>query len=326
MKKIVLGTLLVVLLGMGIFFAGPKPSPPNYLKDLPVLATPLTTLDDSLELYEEHAGALPCAYAEIVWKDSIRKTPLSLLYLHGFSATKHEGDTLIGSLANEYGMNVFYNRMAGHGLKELDAERMKTFTAERAWNKVLYDFKLARKLGNKVLIVSCSTGSPLALRLAALYPESIAGVVNYSPNMGLPDPSTRLLNGPWGLELVQAISGQPYRKLESPSTPELLCKPHAYAWESVVQMQHLVETILTDKLLEQIKTPVLNVVWYENDSLQDNVIDVSMAKTMHDKLGSPSKHWVETAARNHVLHHYQRSEDLSTVVQHTRLFIEDLSQ
>ena len=322
MKKL-LRILSVLMVALALAFSmGPKPDQPVFLNELPVLASPFEEIEDSIHNYESQHNALECAYTEVFWSDSLRQTEYSFLYLHGFSATKHEGDSFRYILPEEYGMNAVFNRMAGHGLKENDAERMSTFTAENAWNKALYDFALAKKLGRKVVLGSCSTGSLLALRLAKLFPDDVAAVLNYSPNMGLPDPNSVLLNGPWGLQLIKAISGTEYRIVpERADGIRIVCKPMAYSWESVVQMQHLVETAISEQELNAIQVPVLNMVWYEDEEHQDYVIDVAKAKAMHEALGGQKK-WVTTAAKEHVIVNHQLSKDLETVYAETYSFLD----
>ncbi|MGB1266991.1 MAG: alpha/beta hydrolase [Schleiferiaceae bacterium] len=322
MKKLlrILSVLMVAL--VIAFLMGPKPDQPVFLNELPVLASPFEEIEDSIYNFESQHNALECAYTEVFWSDSLRQTEYSFLYLHGFSATKHEGDSFRYILPEEYGMNAVFNRMAGHGLKENDVERMSTYTAENAWNKALYDFALAKKLGRKVVLGSCSTGSLLALRLAKLFPDDVAAVLNYSPNMGLPDPNSVLLNGPWGLQLIKAISGTEYRIVpERADGIRIVCKPMAYSWESVVQMQHLVETAISEQELNEIQVPVLNMVWYEDEEHQDYVIDVAKAKAMHEALGGQKK-WVTTAAKEHVIVNHQLSKDLETVYAETYSFLD----
>jgi esterase/lipase len=324
MKKALYVLLVLIAVVATAFFLGPKPAPAVYSEDLPVITLALKELEDSVNTFELNTGALECAYTEILWADSIRQTDYVFLYLHGFSATKHEGDTLRYMLPKRYGMNALYNRMAGHGLDEADAERMSGFSAEEAWNKALYDFALAKKLGKQVIIGSCSTGSLLALRLAAKYPEDIAALINYSPNMGLPDPNSALLNGPWGLQIIKAISGTAYRIVpEREDGIHSPCKPMSYSWESVVEMQHLVETAVTPELLASVTTPTLNMVWFEDQDHQDYVIDVEKARKMHEQL-SGKKVWVETAAREHVVLNHLLSSDLKNVYAHTFSFMDEI--
>ncbi|MEL0176440.1 MAG: hypothetical protein VW851_07830, partial [Cryomorphaceae bacterium] len=101
----------------------------------------------------------------------------------------------------------------------------------------------------------------------------------------------------------------------------IVCKPMAYSWESVVQMQHLVETAISEQELNEIQVPVLNMVWYEDEEHQDYVIDVAKAKAMHEALGGPKK-WVTTAAKEHVIVNHQLSKDLETVYAETYSFLD----
>ena len=319
-KKII-GVLILTL--VLLYVVGPSPETPDYSSQLPFIGTAIADIEDSLIQYESEHNVEICAFTEIYWSDSIRQTEVAFLYLHGFSATKHEGDSLRYLLPKRYGMNALFNRMAGHGIDEVDSNRLIGFTAEKAWDKALYDFQLAKILGKKIILGSCSTGSSIALRLAALYPEDIIGVVNYSPNMGLPDPTTPLLNGPWGFELIKLIDGESYRTVP-PREDHLIipCKAVTYSWQSVIQMQHLIETIVDHDLLSSIRVPVMNMVWYEDDKNQDFVIDVAQAKKMHEQLGTTSKYWVETSAREHVIQNYLLSSDLENVYEHSYNFIE----
>ena len=322
MKFIKLFSIFVLTLVL-LYVVGPSPKTPEYSNELPTIGTPLADIEDSLVLFESENNIESCAYTEIQWADSIRQTEYVFLYLHGFSATKHEGDSLRYLLPKRFAMNAVYNRMAGHGIMEPDTSKLVGFTAQRAWDKSLYDFQLAKKLGKKIIIGSCSTGSPIALRLSAMFPEEIAGIVNYSPNMGLPDPTTPLLNGPWGFELVQLMFGESYRTVPPREDRLILpCKAEVYTWKSVIQMQHLIETIVDRKLLGSIQVPVMNMVWYEDEANQDFVIDVEKARVMHQQLGTTNKFWVETSAREHVVQNYLLSSDLDNVYEHTYKFIE----
>lgn len=324
MKRAFYILLSVLAVAVLVALAGPKPSAPVYGDVLPEIELALTDLEDSLNSFELNAGALECAYTEILWADSVRQTDYVFLYLHGFSATKHEGDTLRYTLPQRYHMNALYNRMAGHGLAEEDAVRLSRFTAEEAWKKALYDLALAKKLGKKVVIGSCSTGSLLALRLAAQFPQDIAALINYSPNMGLPDPNAALLNGPWGLQIIKAMTGSEYRivpEREDGIRPP--CKPMSYSWESVVEMQHLVETVVKPERITSITTPTLNMVWYEDKDHQDYVIDLAKARVMHEQLAG-EKIWVETAAREHVVLNHLLSSDLDNVYTHTFSFLDEI--
>ena len=60
--------------------------------------------------------------------------------------------------------------------------------------------------GKKVILMSTSTGGTLSLKLAANFPE-IAGLILYSPNIEINNPSAFLLNDPWGLQIRTMLFG-----------------------------------------------------------------------------------------------------------------------
>ena len=95
----------------------------------------------------------------------------------------------------------------------------------------------------------------------------------------------------------------------------------AYSWGSVVQMQQLVETAISEQALNEIKAPGLNMVWYEVEEHQDYMIDVAKAKAMNDAIGG-SKKWVTTAAKEHVIVNHRLSKDLETVYAETYSFLD----
>src|SRR5262249_36717461 len=58
----------------------------------------------------------PAARKGIIWRDAVHKTktPLALIYLHGFSATRAEFSPVVEHLSDSLGANVFLTRLAAH--------------------------------------------------------------------------------------------------------------------------------------------------------------------------------------------------------------------
>ena len=61
----------------------------------------------------------------IVWADPSKKakTPLSIIYLHGFSACRLEVAPLCDIVAHDLGANLFYTRLSGHGRSLVPPDR-----------------------------------------------------------------------------------------------------------------------------------------------------------------------------------------------------------
>ena len=59
----------------------------------------------------------PGLQKEIVWANPATKTktPLAIVYIHGFSASKGEVRPLPDKVASALGANLFFTRLTGHG-------------------------------------------------------------------------------------------------------------------------------------------------------------------------------------------------------------------
>ena len=322
LKRALLSFASLLLLGTAFYYSGPTSEAPMYNLSLPVVNTPFEAINDSLLHFDTNLKVEPCAISTVDWYASVGQTEYVLLYLHGFSATQHEGDSVRYWIANSLHANAYYPRIAGHGLEEEDSVRYASFTATAAWEKAKKDFALATTLGKKVIIMSCSTGTPLALKLAATFPSKVHALVNYSPNIRLNDPLAALVNDPWGLELLKWTSSQDFRDLP-PREDGIVedCKHRSYCWESVIQMQWLLETTMIEATFKAVKAPSLTMMWIESDELRDRVVSVENAQWMHENLGSSMKQWTNCACKDHVIQNYQTSKAAEDVFETTRTFL-----
>ena len=155
-------------------------------------------LPDDLDAYllaseSRFAGLTPGTEKVIRWADASERavTPWSVVYLHGFSASRQETAPLADSVAAHLGANLFYTRLTGHGLP---GEALA----------------IGRRLGERVLVVGTSTGGTLASWLATDpdWAASIGAMVLISPNFGPRDPRSDMLLWPWGRQLARAVIGE----------------------------------------------------------------------------------------------------------------------
>ncbi|ETX28416.1 alpha/beta hydrolase [Roseivivax isoporae] len=156
-------------------------------------------------LAEEEAAfddIVPGTRKRMVWAGAPgARTPLSVVYLHGFSATSEEVRPLPDHVAEALGANLFYTRLAGHG-------RTGAAMAEPALADWMHDtaeaLAIGRATGERVLVIATSTGATLAT-LAAADPDmgrDVAGMALISPNYRVKAEAARILTWPgvrwWG--------------------------------------------------------------------------------------------------------------------------------
>ena len=107
--------------------------------------------------------------------------PISVLFLHGFSATPYEGRAFAAYL-KRLGHNVYAPRVAGHGAgqQKFDHTPWSAFmeSAEEG-------LRIARGLGRETILVGHSGGGVLATMLAARHPEQVKALVLGCPAFSL---------------------------------------------------------------------------------------------------------------------------------------------
>ena len=91
-RRLVKITFPIILL-IGIYFLGPSPARPSYRPKLPVVPSDAKALEQYVTRNESQHKLKPENEAMIIWNDSTRtKTNYAVVYLHGFSASRMEGD------------------------------------------------------------------------------------------------------------------------------------------------------------------------------------------------------------------------------------------
>lgn len=123
---------------------------------------------------------------EIIWANPMvhARTRLSIVYIHGFSASKGELRPLPDEVADQLDANLFFTRLTGHGQ---DGAAM-TQGSLNAWiNDYEEALAIGRAIGDKVIVISTSTGGSLAA-WAATQPgasDGVAAIAFISPNFGV---------------------------------------------------------------------------------------------------------------------------------------------
>jgi len=153
------------------------------------------------------ANLQPHAEKRVVWAGEAGvQTPLSIVYVHGFSASTGELRPVPRLLAEALGANLHYTRLAGHGR---DGDAMGEPSGADWLADTAEAIEIGRRIGERVLVVGTSTGGALTA-LASIDPDmsrDVVGVVMVSPNFRIQNPAARILTLPLSRWWVPRIAG-----------------------------------------------------------------------------------------------------------------------
>lgn len=205
----VLGRLIfaLMLIGAGAWwFAPQEPVDREIAFKADSLPDDLQPWLDQREL--QYSDIHPDAAKRIVWAGTPgAKTPLAVIYLHGFSATSQEIRPVPYDVARALGANLFFTRLAGHGRS---GDAMATATAGDWIEDLAEAMAIGRRLGDRVVIISTSTGATLAA-IGATDPAlstDMAGIVMVSPNFGVRSLAGKILDMPFARWWGPVVAGQ----------------------------------------------------------------------------------------------------------------------
>ena len=207
---------LALLLGAGLILAPREPveMPPPFDD---------AALEGGIDAYlaareARHDDIRPDSHKRVIWAGAPEtRTPLALVYLHGFSASSQEIRPVPDRVARAFGANLVYTRFRGHGR---DGDAMAGATASDWLADAAEALAVARAAGDRVVILATSTGATvatLALSDPALR-DRVAGAILVSPNFGIDNPLAPLLTWSGARHWLPLIAGD--RRSFAPRNPE----------------------------------------------------------------------------------------------------------
>lgn len=319
-KRIIKFTFPLLVLA-GIYFLGPEPAKPKWDSKLPEVPSDPVLLERYILANESKHKLKPDNEARIIWADSAKsKTPYSVIYLHGFSASQKEGDPVHLNFAKKFGFNLYLARLADHGIDTTD--QLINFTGDRFWESSKQALAIGKALGDKVIVMSTSTGGTVALVLATEFKDEVAALINMSPNIAINNSSAWLLNKPWGLQIARRVIGSDFQDIPFDSVRQVYWNGH-YRLEALTQLQEMIDDKMTKKTFERVHQPVLTLYYYKNEKEQDPTVRVDAMLKMMAELGTPDDLKRTVAIPNagaHVIGSDLVSKDIATVEEEINKF------
>ena len=274
------GVLVLVFLIAGLALFGPREN-----VDLTATFDP-ALLGEDIDAYFEAEESkfndiVEGTQKRVIWAgDAGAKTPVSVLYIHGFSATSEEIRPVPDKVAEALGANLVFGRLAGHGRS---GDAMAEPTAADWMRDTAEALAAARAVGEQVIIISTSTGGNLvaAAALRDDLMENVAGAVFVSPNFALNSPSAVILTWPavrwWGPVVAGAE-----RSFETQNEGHAAYWTNSYPTVALMPMAALVKAV--DGLdLGEAKLPALFMI-----SDQDKVVSPTKNREVAEEWGGDS--------------------------------------
>lgn len=207
------------------------------------------------------------------------RTAVSILYIHGFGASRAEGEHVVDRLARRLRLNTYYLRLPGHGTNPEDQASAGPDDYQQAAALAL---AATNRLGERTIIVATSMGALLAVDLAARYPDRVAGLVLASPFFGYAGKDARLMDGlPFPVLAARLVFGEKRggRVELSPDDPRKpsyrdfwYTEQYTRALEGPVGLRR---RLAEPGLFRRVRAPVLLLYYYRDEQHQDPTADVA---------------------------------------------------
>lgn len=280
--KILYAIVVLAVAGAVLFFMGPRTQVSTDISFDP------SVIGEDVESYlsktEAGFGDIRSGLGKhIVWAypNSRARTPLSIVYVHGFSASPGEIRPVMDIVAKNLDANLFYTRLQGHGRS---GEAMGEATVEGWINDIAEAITVGERIGEHVVLVGTSTGGTLATWTAAQpdLTKNVAGIVHISPNYGIQATGSQLLTYPWARQLLRLVEGK-NRSFEPKNDLHRQYWTTEYRSEAVLPMAELVK-LASDIDIEKITVPSLFIF-----SEHDKIVRPDLTRNIAQRWGADSE-------------------------------------
>ncbi|MDZ4725999.1 MAG: alpha/beta hydrolase [Leptospira sp.] len=215
-----------------------------------------------------------------------KKTPLAFLYIHGFGASRAEGEAVMEVLAKKFKANTYLVRLPGHGTNKEDQAAQNFSDYLDASREAL---EMMQGQGDRVVLFGSSLGGLLITWLASEYPDKVAGVVLANPFYGPVDKSLNILNYPGGLTFIHLLKGK-VRNTTKQSDPRVLPGRNDYWYpeqyfSSLVGVNDLRNFASHPDVFKKVKVPALLLYYYKSETEQDPTASVPLMLSAYGAFG-----------------------------------------
>lgn len=216
------------------------------------------------------------------------KTPAAILYIHGYGASRAEGEYVVDRISNKFKLNTYYLRLPGHGT---NIDDHADTTGKEHLDEVITTLRMMRKLGDKVIVIGTSMGGVLATYAAAEYPELVDALIISSPAYQFASTPAKMAAFYPMFKLVTTLME---RTPKSPIPAEednwsLYWYPDEYM-RALRQLYQLQAIISNDGVYSRVTQPVLLQYYYKDEENQDPAASVPDMKRAYKSFNNGKPH------------------------------------
>ncbi|ASQ29390.1 carboxylesterase [Borrelia miyamotoi] len=230
----------------------------------------LEEIDQYLLIEESKFNLEENTKKEIIWNKDKKRTEYSVVYIHGFGASKNEIYPVPNNIAKALNANIFFTRLKGHGIKSKDAfKNVKTQDWLRDIDEAI---QIGQSIGKKLILIGTSNGGACTIWALKTYPDKIHSSVLISPNIYPKDKRTNLIYYPWGRQIAYLITGgynEPTIRQNKRKEHEEVKTFHSLTRQvdSIIAMMGLIKLINSNGF-DKIQTPI-TIIYSPNDPTVD---------------------------------------------------------
>lgn len=238
------------------------------------------------------------------------QTPVAILYIHGFGASRAEGEEITDNLGKTYKYNTYYLRLPGH---HEGADMHEQTTYDTYLQDCEQAFIMLKQKGKKILLVASSTGGLIATYLASKYADDVHAAILAAPLWDFGNKTVHLLAYPGMVTVLKLVYGE-YRDVSWKNDPE---KRKSQGYETrwmakqknaaVENLRLLRRFIVKPDTFQKVKAPVLTLYYFATAEKKDTVVDVDAILKYSAMLGASTpgtaqkNKLVPIADGNHIL-------------------------
>lgn len=285
------------------------------------------------KLLESHRAGVQPGNTERLVRHSRKKTGYAFLYIHGFRASRAEGEKVMDRMAQKYRANLYYVRLPGHGTSPEDQANHSFQELIQCAEEALMMMPL---LGEKIIVFGTSMGGMLATYLASRYPDIIHGIVLVSPFYEFVNKYGKITAYPGMISLINLIKG-PVRLAGSENDPPPNNRrpgfdDHWYPfhyYRALRPLARLRKFIVRPEVYEKISVPSLMLYYYHTEEFQDTTAEVKSMLEIFSRFGTATRsHQLNRAVNipntEHVMMSKYVSSDYARVESEISEFLDDL--